>query len=165
MMKDETSAEGEDLFSLPSDLTEWVEPCRLMEWAEEEVARLDWKQPEVVDHLRRHPAYRPKMMLALLAYAYATQLFASEEIVRRCYEDTVYRLLSEGKAPARADLARFRRENRGLLRGILYQLLVRAIKERFSLGTILLPPGFKRYLLDNAIERLDMARHMDVTEE
>jgi hypothetical protein len=165
MKTQEVPAGREEEFSLPADLGEWAAPCTLMEWIDEEVERLDWKNPEVVEYLRLHPDYRPKAMLCLLAYAYASQVFGSEEIVRRCYSDTVYRLLCEGKAPQAQELIRFRRENRGLLKGILTYVFIRAVREQFQLGTVLLPPGLKRYLLDNAVERLNTARHMDSPEE
>jgi hypothetical protein len=165
MKTQEEPAGREEEFSLPADLGEWAAPCTLMEWIEEEVERLDWKNPEVVEYLRLHPDYRPKAMLCLLAYAYASQVFGSEEIVRRCYNDTVYRLLCEGKAPQAQQLIRFRRENRGLIKGILTYVFIRAVREQFELGTVLLPPGLKRYLLDNAVERLNTARHMDSMEE
>jgi hypothetical protein len=165
MKTDNGPAEQEEQFSLPGDLTEWSNCCALMEWVEEEVERLDWQNPEVVAYLAQHPEYRPKVMLCLLVYAYATEVYATEEIVRKCYADTIFRLLCEGKAPNAQELIRFRRENRGLLKGVLTYVFMRTVREKYELGTILLPPGLKRYLLDNAIERLSIARHMDTMEE
>jgi hypothetical protein len=165
MKTPEEPAVQDEEFGLPADLGEWATPCELMEWIEEEVEKLDWKNPEVVDYLRLHADYRPKALLCLLSFAYASQVLGSEEIVRRCYNDTIYRLLCEGKAPRAQQLIRFRRENRGLLKGILTYVFIRAVREHFRLGTILLPPGLKRYLLDNAVDRLNTARHMDSTEE
>lgn len=154
-------AATEELFALPLDLTEWIEQCTLLEWVEADVEQFDWKHPELVAYLGQHPEYRPKSLLCLLTYAYAIQVYGSEEIVNRCYSDTVFRLLSENKAPAAAELRRFRRENRGLLKGMLMALFTRAVRQKFALGDVLLPAGFKRYLLDAAVERLDIARYMD----
>jgi hypothetical protein len=164
MRTGEAEVEDEE-FTLPADLTQWIEPTVLMEWAEEEAENLGWRQPEVEGYLKQHPEYRPKIMLTLLTYAYATQVLSSEEIASRCYADTDFRLISRGEAPRARELMRFRRENRGLLRGILYQLFVRAVKERYPTGSVLLPPGLKRLLLDSAVERLDIARHMDSLDE
>jgi len=156
---------SEDTFSLPLNLTEWVDETTLLDWVEEDVEQFDWKQPELVDYMKRNPDYRPKVMLCLLTYAYGTQAFSSDEIVNRCYGDTVSRLLCENKAPTVSEVRRFRRENRGLLKGMLVSLFIHAVKAKFDLGDILLPPGFKRHLLDNAVERLDIARHMDNTND
>ena len=93
------SSGSEETFSLPINLTEWVYASKLLDWVEEDVEQFDWKNPEVVDYLKRNSGYRPKVMLCLLTYAYATQVFSSDEIVNRCYSDTVFRLLSENKAP------------------------------------------------------------------
>jgi len=154
----------EDMLVIPVDLTEWVDGCQLMEWVEEEVRGLDWENPEVQRVLQQHPEFRPKVLLNLLTYAYATGVFGKDEIVRRCYSETVYRLLSEGQAPDPHELNQFRREHRGLLRGLLYQILVRALRHK-HVGDAWLPPGLKRYLLDNAMERLTLARHVDTVEE
>jgi transposase len=161
MRTNDEPVETEEQFSLPLDLAEWVDSCKLMDWVEEIVEQFDWKDREVADYLRRNPAYRPKTMLCLLAYAYATQVFGAEEIVRRCYSDTIFRLLCENHPPTVAELSRFRRENRGLLKGMLVPLFVRALKAKFNLGDVWIPPGLKGYLLKNAVERLDIARHMD----
>jgi hypothetical protein len=160
----EAMAEQES-FALPQDLTEWLGAALVMEWVEEEVERLEWNQPGVQAYLKQHPDYCPKMMLSLLGYAYATHVLGSEDIVTRCYSDTTFRLLSRGNAPTATEVMRFRRENRGLLRGILYGVFVRALKEHYGSDALLLPPGLKRLLLDSATERLDVARHMDSLEE
>jgi len=165
MMTENELTKQEEQFRLPMDMQEWFSSCTLMEWIEEEVDKLDWNNPEVVGYLNQHPEYHPKAMLCVLSYAYATQVFGSEEIVRKCYADTVLRLLCEGQAPEAEQLMRFRRENRGLLKGILAYVFLRAVREKFNLGARLLPPGLKRYLVNDALERLDVARHMDILNE
>jgi hypothetical protein len=155
---------GDDELIIPQDLTEWAEACRLMEWVEEEVNRLDWENPEVQRLIKQNPDFHPKALLNLLTYAYATGVFSKDEIVRRCYSETVYKLICEKQAPMPSELMRFRREHRGLLRGLIYQVLVRALRHKY-VGDAFLPPGLKRYLVDNAVERLTLARHMDVSEE
>ncbi len=165
MNLDREPMEASDRFALPADLTDWVSAPLLMLWVKEEVEKLDWTRPEVVAYLKRHPEYQPQALLGLLAYAYATQVLGSEDIVGRCYSDRTFQSFCQGAAPIARELMRFRRENRGLLRGILYELFARAIQARFPAGHLLLPPGLKRLLLDTATERLDVARHMDSLEE
>ncbi|MBI5386551.1 MAG: transposase [Verrucomicrobia bacterium] len=164
MTTENAATENDEQISLPLDLTEWVEKTTLLEWIEEEVDKFDWKHPELEAYLSRHPEYRPKMLLCLLAYAYATQVFTADEIVGKCNAEVIYRLICQDNPPTQKEVTRFRRENRGLLKGLLVPVFIRALKSKFQLGDILLPPGLKRYLLDQAVERLDIARHMDRVE-
>jgi len=154
------SVEHDDTLATPWDLTEWVDPTLLRQWITEEVESLDWNDPAVVAILSTYRSYQPKTMLRLLAYAYATAVFESDEIVRRCYSDESFRLITEGHAPETANVvSRFRRENRGLLKWCLTQVLKRAI--RAKAGDVFLPAGLKRRLVDSAVMRLNVARHLD----
>jgi transposase len=146
---------------LPWDLTDWVDKEQLLHWIKDEVGSLDWSNPELLAYLKAHPDYRPKTMLCLLTYAYAIGVYESEEMVRNSYEDEVFRALCESHPPTTNAIGRFRRENRGLLKWALEQLLKRALRARYSLGDMLLPSGLRRHLMDLALERLNMARHMD----
>ena len=58
-------------------------------------------------------------------------------------------------------IARFRRDNRGLVKWCLVHLFRRALRAKFGLGETPLPAGLKKYLVDAAIMRIDIARHMD----
>jgi len=156
----QTTEAGEKLH-FPWDLSEWVEKRQLLQWVEEEVGSLDWSNPELLEYLKSYPNYRPRTMLSLLVYAYATGAYESEEIVRSCYEDAALRSLCQGSVPTPNVIGRFRRENRGLLKWALEQLLKRALRSKYSLGDTLLPAGLRRHVMDLAIERLNMARHMD----
>jgi len=54
------------------------------------------------------PAYEPKMMLALLLYAYARGNRSSRGIERACVEDVAYRVIAANKAPDHSTIAEFR---------------------------------------------------------
>lgn len=147
---------------LPWDLTEWVGKPRLLEWIDEEMARLNWSNPELMAHLLTHPEFQPRRLLTLLTAAYLTAVFESEDIVDRCYSDATLRgICGTQAAPQRQSIGRFRRDNRGLLRWLMEQVLTRAMRTHFEVETGRLPAGLKRYLHDNATERLELARHMD----
>jgi hypothetical protein len=147
---------------LPWDLTEWVAKPRLLEWIEEEIARLNWGNPELTAHLLTHPEFQPRRFLLLLTAAYLTAVFESEDIVDRCYSDAALRsIFGPDAAPQRPAIGRFRRDNRGLLRWVMEQVLTRAMRTHFDVPTGRLPAGLKRYLHENATERLELARHMD----
>jgi hypothetical protein len=156
----QTSDQQERLV-LPWDLSEWVEKEQLLQWIDQEIGALDWSNPELLEYLRSHPEYQPKSMLGLLTYAYATGVYESDEIVRNCYEDQAFRALSQGQVPTTHSIGRFRRDNRGLIKWALEQMLKRALRTKYSLGDMLLPSGLRRHLMDLALERLNMARHMD----
>lgn len=158
------SMERNETFELPLDLGEWVDRHQLLSWIEEAVGTLDWNHPEVVAYLQRNPNFRPRMLLTLLAFAYATGIFGSEDIADRCETDPLFRSLCDDRAPTAAEVNRFRRENRGLLKGVLVPTFARVVREKFALGDLLLPPGLKRWFVQHAVERLDLARHTDCAE-
>src|SRR6185436_4960964 len=107
---------------LPWDLSEWIEKGTLAEWIKSDLESLDWSNPELVKYLKANPGYRPKMMLTLLTYAYATKVYDSESIVRHCDSDKIYRAICENDPPRPNAVSRFRRENRSLLKWCLVQL-------------------------------------------
>jgi hypothetical protein len=149
---------------VPLNLSEWVEPELLAHWIGEALDGLDTGKPEVQELLRQTPESRPKAMLAVLMFAYSTQVYISEEIFRACHEDAMLHALCDGKPPFPEELEHCRRKHRVLLQDLLAQLLVRAVREKFvEMGQI--PPGLQHSLLGRAADRLDTARHMDTWDE
>ena len=84
---------------IPWDLTEVVDSKTLSAWVREEIGSLNWTNPDLVEHLRVHPNYHPRMMLTVLTYAYASGVFESEEILRRCDVEAIYRGMCMDAAP------------------------------------------------------------------
>jgi hypothetical protein len=156
--------ERTDRLEIPWDLSEWMDRKRLLQSLVEDIDTLDWSNPELIEFLRQHPEYQPKMLLQLLTYAYATGTFESERVEVIYNEEETFRSLN-WRVPLRVTcIKRFRRENRGLLKWSLVQVLQKAFQKRFELGDRLLPAGLKRLLIENASERLDLARHLDQAE-
>ena len=147
-------------FELPGDLREWVEPRTLLSWVEEEVHKLDWNNPVILEYLEHHPDYRPKSMLSILCFAYACEMLGGEEIVRACRSNEALRLLAEG-APFEMELRKFRRNNRELLERVLTQIFLRAAAARFGFDPHNCPHELEFDLAACAQERLDTARHID----
>ena len=158
MTSSDTEAEK---LKIPLDLSEWCPKETLLAWVKEELEALNWANPELIAHLHAHPAYQPRMWLSLLTFGYATSVCESEEIVRLCYVDHLFQALCAEAVPSPRALSRFRRDNRGLLKWLLSQILKRALREKFALGDALLPAGVRRFLLETANVRLDIARHVD----
>jgi hypothetical protein len=149
------------VLKLPWDLTDWIQKEVLWAWIVDEVETLDWSNPDLAELLRAQPGFRPKLILCLVTYGFATEVWESAEIALLYDVEPMIRSLDAGSRPAPAALARFRRENRGLLKWTLSKLLKRVVKARFHLDHSLFPPGLKRYVEDAAVARIDIARHVE----
>jgi transposase len=93
-------------------------PLDLRDWLDED--HLAWFVIEAIDELDLEPfygayrsdghgraAHEPKMMVTLLAYAYAIGERSSRGIERRCREDVAFRVITPNQAPDHATIARF----------------------------------------------------------
>ena len=149
--------------SIPLDLGDWVPVSQLREWIMTDVATLDWTNSGLLDLLRQHPEFEPKALLNTLTLAYATGIFNAEEVVRRCSADVDFRGVRPKLPPLTADLKAFRRENRAILKWSLAKVITRALRTQFVDGETIdvLPMGLRRSVVENATERLDLARHLD----
>ena len=156
----EPAARGNRL-EIPWDLSEWADRPTLLRWIVADIDTLDWGNAELVEFLRTHPDYRPKLLLQLLTYAYATSAFESSDVESLYNSDPTFRSLDWDQPLKLTSIRRFRRENRGLFKWTLFQVLQKAIRTRFDVGERLLPAGLKRRLVENATERIDLARLMD----
>ena len=151
-----------DTLQLPWDLTDWVSRDKIAAWVRDDIDSLNWSNPELMAYLKSHPNYHPKMMLNVLTFAYATGILESEEILRRCDTDALYRRFCTQAVPESISAIRkFRRDNRALLKWSLMQVLKRALLAHFHVEQLPFPAGLKRFLLDNALSRLELARHLD----
>jgi hypothetical protein len=146
---------------IPLDLSEWVEREALRAWVREEIEALDWGNPQLEAYLQAHPDFRPKDLLTLLSYAYATGVLESEEIILALKNNTDFKELWAEPWPTAKELERFRRQNRALLRWALVRILKRALQSKWQFGDIRFLAGLRALLVDTAAERLDLARHMD----
>ncbi|HYG36886.1 MAG TPA: transposase [Clostridia bacterium] len=149
---------------LPLDLREWVGSGTLICWIHEELDRFCLQDFGLTEASYPEPICQPKTLLAILVYAYATETFESEGIEHACKSDTAFRLLCDGTTPYARELTLFRRRNRGLLVTLLVRLFTRALREQFVLGEANLPLGLRHRLHEEAVERLDIARHMDTVD-
>ena len=69
-------------------------------------------------------AFDPKMMVALLLYAYAVGERSSRQIERRCREDVAFRVICANRIPDHATIARFRVRHEQTLAATFSQVLV-----------------------------------------
>ena len=68
-------------------------------------------------------AFEPKVMVALLLYAYAVGERSSRSIERRCREDVAFRVLAANQIPDHATIARFRARHEQALADTFEQVL------------------------------------------
>src|ERR671925_509613 len=103
----------EQAFLMPPSLRDWVPEDHLV-WtvlgAVEEMDLSDFYSDYRADGHGR-PAYDPRMMVALLLYAYARGNRSSRGIERECQEDVACRVVCANHVPDHSTIAEFRRRH------------------------------------------------------
>jgi transposase len=119
------AADREQAFLLPPDVRDWLEPGHLAWFVIDAVGELDlaafyarYRQ----DGWGR-PAYDPRVMVALILFAYAKGIRSARAIERRCVEDVAFRVVAGNLAPDHATIARFRADHEQALAGLFGQVL------------------------------------------
>src|SRR5215469_5121413 len=115
----------EQVFLMPPSVRDWLP-----------VGHLAWMVLAVVDELdlrefygayradgRGRPPHDPRMMVALVLYAYAVGVRSARAIERRCVEDVAVRVIAACVKPDHATIARFRERFEGPLGGLFSQVL------------------------------------------
>ena len=161
MSADSNTAEPPRKLSVPWDLSEWLDKPSLLARITEDIDSLDWNNSEMIEFLRANPNFQARFLLILITYAYALGVCESEEVAEVYYRDAELRSGLPGQPPSPRAITRFRRENRGLLKWSVTQVMKHALRSRFELGDATLPPGLRRMLSDAAGTRLDVGRHLD----
>ena len=103
----------EQSFLLPPSLLEWVPEDHLVWTVLGAVDELDLTAIYGAYRPDGHgrPAYEPRMVVALLLYAYAKGIQSSREIERKCREDVAFMVISALAAPDHSTIAEFRRRH------------------------------------------------------
>jgi len=93
---------------LPPDLRDWLDEDHLAWFVIEAIEELDLEPFYASYRADGHgaSAHDPKMMLTLLAYAYAVGERSSRGIERRCREDVAFRVICANQVPDHATIAR-----------------------------------------------------------
>jgi transposase len=119
------AADREQVFLMPPDLRDWLEPRHLAWFVVDAVSELDLAA--FYSRYRQdgwgRPAYDPAVMVALVLYAYAVGVRSARAIERRCVEDVAFRVAAGNLRPDHATIARFRAEHEHALAGLFGQVL------------------------------------------
>jgi transposase len=100
----------EQAFLMPPSLREWVPEDHLVWTMLEAVGEINLDAFYAGYRADGHgrPAYDPRMMVALLLYAYAKGNRSSRGIERACVEDVAYRVICSNHVPDHSTIAEFR---------------------------------------------------------
>ena len=104
------AVEHEQLYLLPPSLTEWLPEDHLAFFVHDAVEEIDLAA-FYADYRADGwggAAHDPKMMVALLLYAYCVGVRSSRQIERACQVDVAFRVLAANQIPDHTTIARFR---------------------------------------------------------
>ena len=110
---------------LPPSLRDWLSPGHLAEHVGDLVDGLDltaFYAPYEGDGRRKSP-YKPRMMLKVLIYGYATGVFSSRGIARKLEEDVAFRVLAAGNFPSHRTICEFRRRHLADLKRLFVEVV------------------------------------------
>jgi transposase len=113
-------------YLLPPSPAEWLPEGHLAYFVLEVVQELDIGAIEGViqeKDPRGERPYSPRMMTALILYAYCAGVFSSRKIERATYEDVALRVIAAETHPHFTSVNRFRLEHRKALSGLFVQVL------------------------------------------
>jgi transposase len=113
-------------YLLPPSPTEWLPEGHLAFFVLEIADELDLGAIERVlqsKDARGERPYPPRLMVALLVYAYATGVFSSRAIARATYEDVAFRVILGDEHPHFTTINQFRLDHREALALLFHQTL------------------------------------------
>jgi len=119
------ATERDQLYLMPPSIDEWLPDDHLAWFVLEAVEQfeLDTFYARYRDDGWGRPAYDPKLLAALLLYAYCCGERSSRKIERRCTEDVAFRVVAANHAPDHATISRFRATHADALSGLFTDVL------------------------------------------
>lgn len=137
--------ERDQALLLPPDLRQWLPGDHLAWLVLDAVEQLDLRG--FYRHYRTgaqgRAAYDPKMMVAVLLYAYACGIRSSRDIERRLQEDVAFRVLAANQAVDHATICRFRRAHQAALSDLFVQVMGLCVAAGMIKTTIVAIDGTK----------------------
>src|SRR3712207_4163722 len=112
-------------FLLPLDMMEWLPEDDIVHLIVDAVGLMDLSQFEATCKVGKagQPPFAPKVLLALLIYAYSHGVRSSRAIERLCGRDAGYRFIVGADVPDPPVIARFRRRHAERMTGVFVQVL------------------------------------------
>lgn len=115
---------------LPPSPREWLPSDHVAYFILDVVKELDLSalMARYEEELRGYPPYHPRMMVALLLYAYCVGVASSRRIERRTHEDIAFRVIAAGQHPDHTVISEFRRKHLDVLSSLFTQVLALCMK-------------------------------------
>jgi transposase len=115
----------EQAFLLPPSLDEWLPEDHFARFVIAAVEAMDLSAfyADYRADGQGRPAHDPRMMVALLVYAYARGQRSSRVIERGCFEDIAFRVICANRQPDHTTIARFRQRHERALAALFGQVL------------------------------------------
>ena len=128
-------------FLLPPSPLDWLPEGHLARFILDTVEELDLSA--ILAHYEReargYPPYHPRMMVALLLYAYCVGAPSSRKIEKRCHEDVAFRVIAGNQQPDHTRISEFRRMHLQALAGLFVEILRLCQKQKLvKLGHVAL---------------------------
>jgi transposase len=110
---------------LPPSLLDWLPEGHLAHFILDVVEQLDLSNiyASYKGDGRGQPPYEPRMMTALLFYAYCTGVPSSRQIEKRTHEDVAFRVIAANRHPDHDSICEFRKRHIKALAGLFVQIL------------------------------------------
>jgi transposase len=114
------AAERDQLYLLPPSVADWLDEDELAWFVLDAVDQMDLEA--FYEKYRSDgvgaPAHDPKMMVALLVYAYCLGVRSSRQIERACHVDVAFRVIAANQTPDHTTISRFRKNHAETLKSI-----------------------------------------------
>ena len=119
------ACDREQALLLPPSLLDWVPPDHLVWTVVASVEEMDLTPFYEVYRPDGHgrPGYDPKVVVALLFYAYAQGIRSSRAIERKCREDVAFMVIIAMRVPDHSTIAEFRKRHEKALAGLFADVL------------------------------------------
>jgi transposase len=114
----------DQLLLMPPSVADWVPEDHLARFVGDLVETLDLRAiEETYTEERGYPPYHPRMMVAVLLYAYCTGTYSSRKIAAKLVDSVAFRYLAAGNTPDFRTVSEFRKRHGVALAGLFTQSL------------------------------------------
>jgi transposase len=114
----------DQLLLMPPSVADWVPEDHLARFVGDLIETLDLRAIEATyTEERGYPPYHPRMMVAVLLYAYCTGTYSSRKIATKLVDSVAFRYLAAGNTPDFRTISEFRKRHGGALAGLFTQSL------------------------------------------
>ena len=119
----ETSNRTSPLPFLMPSRSRVAKPASLVEVVQSAVQEIPEGRLQPISARLASLAFQPRVMLAVLTYCYARQVYAASEVINYLYRDAAFREVCCSEFPSTRELRLFRQKNRSLVEQCLTQAL------------------------------------------